>query len=105
MDRRQKGRRAARSQARAALAGPRKRGPLGAARLRFGPRASHVAPLSLGTYKYPPEVFSLSRSRALASFYNLVFRFVFVVVVVVLLLVVVLAIRVKERESVCKCCI
>ena len=37
-------------------------------------------------------------SRALASFCNLIFRFV--VVVVVLLLVVVLAIRVKERECV-----
>ena len=59
-------------------------------------------PLSPGAYKYPPGVFSLARSRALASFCNLVFRFV--VVVFILLLVVVLAIRVKERECV-KCCI
>jgi len=55
-------------------------------------------PLSPGVYKNPPGVFSLSRSRALASFCNLIFRFI--VVVVILHLVVVLAIRVKERECV-----
>ena len=60
-------------------------------------RGHPLAPLSPEAYKYPPGVFSLSRSRALASFYNLIFRFI---VVVVLLLVVVLAIRVKERVCV-----
>ena len=60
-------------------------------------RGRPLGPLSPGAYKYPLGVFTLEISRALASFCNLVFRFV---VVVVLLLVVVLAIRVKERESV-----
>ena len=68
------------------------------ARLIFGPRAAHVAPFGLVSIKTPPGVFSLGRSRALASYCNLVFRFI--VVVVLLLLVVVLAIRVKERECV-----
>ena len=61
-------------------------------------RGHPLALLSPEAYKYPPWGLKKSRSRALASFCNLIFRFI---VVVVLLLVVVLAIRVKERESVC----
>ena len=62
-------------------------------------RGHPLAPLSPEAYKYPPWGLKKGISKALASFCNLVFRFV-VVVVVVVLLVVVLAIRVKERECV-----
>ena len=69
--------------------------PYGRARPGFGP-GSPPGPLSPEAYKYPPWGLKKSRSRALVSFCNLVFRFI--VVVLLLLLVVVLAIRVKERE-------
>ena len=72
---------------------------MGARALGLRARGHPLAPLSPEVYKYPPWGLKKSRSRALASFCNLVFRFI-VVVVVVLLLVVVLAIRVKERECV-----
>ena len=60
MVRRQAGRRIAQNWARAALPGPRKRGPSrvsaalwARARLRFGPRAVHVAPFALVSIKTP----------------------------------------------------
>ena len=104
MDRGQTGRRAARTQARAALAGPRKcgRGRVFAA---LWPRAlvrasgqwSSPGPFSPGAYKYP-------RGLQLGDIQRRELYFVallgVVVVVVVLFLVLVLAIRVKERESV-----
>ena len=78
---------------------PRFRGPLGARALAFWATCCSRGPLCPGVYKNPPGVFSWGKSRVLASFCNLIFRFVLVVVVVVLLAVV-LAIRVKERECV-----
>ena len=76
---------------------PRFRSPLGARAPALWATCFPRGPLSPGAYKYPPGVFSLSRSRVRANFCNLIFRFV---VVVVVLLVVVLAIRVKERVCV-----
>ena len=91
----------ARSAGARAPKGPWKRSQPRPARVARVCALGHVPftwPPSPGAYKYPPGVFSLRRSRALASFRNLVFWFI--VVVVVVLLVVVLAIRVKERECV-----
>ena len=57
------------------------------ARARASGQGSPPGPLSPEAYKYPPWGLKKSRSRTLASFCNLVFRFV--VVVLLLLLVVV----------------
>ena len=69
MDRGQTGRRAARSQARAALAGPLKRGPgrvfvaLWARAPALWARGCPPGPLSHGAYKNPPGVLKKGRSR------------------------------------------
>ena len=68
MDRRQPEQHAAQKLARAALPGPRKRGPMGAHAPGLRARGHPLAPLSPEIYKYPPWGLKKGRSRVRASY-------------------------------------